>query len=286
MTEKPEDYKAIIYCITCIPTGLKYIGQTYTYKYNVKKDKWYSRTIEHRFKEHIADKDIHNRPLHRDIKEHGSNNFEIQELEKCNEEDSSKREHYWIKTLNTIIPNGYNKQLFSRRVGASMTEIGTPEYAEIKGIKENNILTKVRVLIKYEEYDDKIRHMFHENTYENTITKATDECLKILDRSKIIFHHSLYGTVLSPLEQYKEKLSRLNDKIVTKMHLSLFENNTVLLYIRTKDMKKYSDQVVLNFGGPKTDVTQSLDRAKIVIDKYINDSFSVTYGDRLKEILG
>jgi hypothetical protein len=287
MTEKPSDYEYIIYCITCIPTNMKYVGQTHNYKYKLKTTKWYKYTINNRFNDHLYDTRTFNRPLHVAIKEHGKENFKIEELERCSENDSSYREHYWINKLNTLKPNGYNKQIFSRQKNGTIAKIGVPEYLEIKGIKENNVLKRVRVLIKYEEYESKVRYMFHEDTFENTVKKATDECLKIIDRSKIFFHVSLQGILQNPVEQYKEKLNLVKNKQISKIRVSLLKNNTVVIYIRTIDMKIYKEQIILNIGGPKTDVNQSINRARIIINelKKYNDGFEICHDDRIMEIM-
>jgi group I intron endonuclease len=43
------------------------------------------------------------------IKKYGKENFKKEILEECySEEQLNEREKFWIKTLNTIIPNGYN----------------------------------------------------------------------------------------------------------------------------------------------------------------------------------
>lgn len=80
-----------IYCITNIINGKKYIGQ--------------SNNVKRRFNEHIkgnADTIIHNA-----IKKYGEENFKIETLE-TNITNYNEREQYWIKELNTLVPNGYN----------------------------------------------------------------------------------------------------------------------------------------------------------------------------------
>lgn len=50
-----------------------------------------------------------NRPLYTAFKKYGIENFEISEIEKCNTiEEMWEREKYWIKELNSLLPNGYN----------------------------------------------------------------------------------------------------------------------------------------------------------------------------------
>jgi group I intron endonuclease len=49
-----------------------------------------------------------NRRLYDSINHHGIDNFELILLERCSKEESNDRERYWILTLNSITPNGYN----------------------------------------------------------------------------------------------------------------------------------------------------------------------------------
>lgn len=82
----------IIYLITNIITGKKYIGQT-------------TRTLEQRLKEHKREGNI----LHRAISKYGISNFKAEELKRCssiNELNDSETE--LIKEYNTLVPNGYN----------------------------------------------------------------------------------------------------------------------------------------------------------------------------------
>ena len=82
----------VIYVITCLLNGMKYVGQT-------------TRTIEQRFKEHASYK-TH---LGYAIQKYGQENFTIEILETCETpEQLDEREIYWIAKLNCKHPNGYN----------------------------------------------------------------------------------------------------------------------------------------------------------------------------------
>lgn len=73
-----------------------YIGQT-------------SKTIEERFKAHLQKANQHiNRYLYDAMNHYGYDNFQIFEIEKCDDNCMNEREIYWIEKLNTIMPNGYN----------------------------------------------------------------------------------------------------------------------------------------------------------------------------------
>jgi group I intron endonuclease len=86
-----------IYKITNIITQKLYVGQT-------------KRSIQRRFKSHIseANRNLYDTYLHRSIRKYGKENFTIDLLEECNSDNISKREIFWIQTLNTKAPNGYN----------------------------------------------------------------------------------------------------------------------------------------------------------------------------------
>lgn len=67
-------------------------------------------TVNHRFRGHISDcynRDWENRPLYRAMKKYGVDNFTVETIEECSEEDSSNREEYWIQYYNSFI-DGYN----------------------------------------------------------------------------------------------------------------------------------------------------------------------------------
>ena len=83
----------IIYVITNLLNGKKYVGQT-------------TRTLEERFSEHKFCKDSY---IGKAIRKYGEENFKAEVLEECSTlEELNEREKYWIAKLNTLVPNGYN----------------------------------------------------------------------------------------------------------------------------------------------------------------------------------
>lgn len=81
-----------IYVITNTITNEQYVGQ--------------SKDSNKRFKQHLSEKD--KLPLHQAIQIFGKENFILTILER-QIENYNEREQYWIKKLNTLAPNGYNK---------------------------------------------------------------------------------------------------------------------------------------------------------------------------------
>lgn len=89
-----------IYLITNTINDKKYVGQTIF-------------TIRQRFLEHInyaKNGNNNHMPLAHAIKKYGEENFKIEELCKCKEEDLDKEEQYYIQKYNTF-HNGYNATL-------------------------------------------------------------------------------------------------------------------------------------------------------------------------------
>ena len=87
-----------IYKITNLINNKIYVGKT---KFNVSK----------RFDQHIkGSKNTKSRHyICRTINKYGKQNFIIEEIEHCDSPlELNEREKYWIKTLNSMSPNGYN----------------------------------------------------------------------------------------------------------------------------------------------------------------------------------
>ena len=82
----------VIYLITCLVTGMKYVGQT-------------THSVELRFKEH-AKTDSY---IGKAIRAHGAENFTVVILKECySKEELDHWEMHFIKSHNTMVPCGYN----------------------------------------------------------------------------------------------------------------------------------------------------------------------------------
>jgi group I intron endonuclease len=87
--------QGIIYLITNLINGKKYVGQT--------RQKLNERIHEHKRKSNKIIKGIDGA-----IKKYGWENFKVEIIEECPIEMLNEREIFWISELNTKIPNGYN----------------------------------------------------------------------------------------------------------------------------------------------------------------------------------
>lgn len=86
-----------IYCITNLINNKKYIGKTLN-------------SITDRFKEHCQDSTRRceeNRPLYRAMNKYGKENFKVELVDTCEENELSEKEIYYIQIYNTF-KFGYN----------------------------------------------------------------------------------------------------------------------------------------------------------------------------------
>lgn len=82
----------VIYVITNLLTGMKYVGQT-------------TRSLKERFREHMKSDYL----IGRAIRHYGVENFTVEVIEECaTPEQLNEREIFWIAKLNTKHPHGYN----------------------------------------------------------------------------------------------------------------------------------------------------------------------------------
>ena len=95
MSNEPYGF---IYLITNNINGKQYVGQTV-------------QTIEKRFKRHCwkCTTKIPRMPISHAIQKYGKENFSVQELRICfNQEELDEKEIYFSQLFNTMSPNGYN----------------------------------------------------------------------------------------------------------------------------------------------------------------------------------
>ena len=88
---------AYIYKITDLTNNMIYIGET-------------TQTIQTRWNSHLykARHNKNNSYLHNAIRAHGENNFIVEEVEQCAEDERFDRETYYIKKYDCLVPKGYN----------------------------------------------------------------------------------------------------------------------------------------------------------------------------------
>ncbi|AYV82079.1 MAG: GIY-YIG catalytic domain-containing endonuclease [Homavirus sp.] len=102
-----------IYLMKCTISNKCYVGQTVSHVLNHKKYRRYG--MKKRFDSHVSEayskKKNQCHYLNNAIKKHGKENFELSLLETCSLDKSDDRETFYIITLDTMFPNGYNLKL-------------------------------------------------------------------------------------------------------------------------------------------------------------------------------
>jgi group I intron endonuclease len=95
MPPEPKPYGEI-YVITCLLMGKLYVGQTI-------------RGAERRWKEHKSGSSRSNHYINHALKLHGYENFTLKVIDTASTPDElNLKEQHWIKTLGSLVPNGYN----------------------------------------------------------------------------------------------------------------------------------------------------------------------------------
>ena len=253
--------EAIIYKIENQKNGKCYVGQTVSGKRT--RGKYYSRTIANRFVEHI-NSSKKTSPLYKAIKEYGQDTFLISELERCDIEDADKKEHECIMSLNTLVPQGYNVQKYSRYRNRDNIPLSNIKSVELRGIKKKGQLDCVR-MIAISETGERSRLMFYGKDFSSALDRAYNAALKEIESDSIMMHSSLYDERQEKWWPYKEKIDTLDGKTIERIKYRLFNHRLVRIYVRTPEMKNHREEITFTFGGKKIDTCVALEIADNVL---------------------
>lgn len=258
--------EAIIYVITSIDTDKQYIGQTKTHK--LTRGKLYNYGIEQRFSEHVgAARRERTTPIARDILEYGEDSFEIEEITRCPIEKADELEAFYIDEYQTLVPNGYNVQESSRTSKGSYYVKGTILGAEIRGIRQDEVLTKVRLFLDIEDEPKRKRIMFGTTpeTYEQSILDARNFCKEL--GVVPVEHNSLFDNDVL-WWPYKEKIDQFDDRQISRLRIIPFSSNLLVrVCVMTDDMTSWTQEVKMTFGGKNITTKKALKIAKSVCEE-------------------
>jgi group I intron endonuclease len=175
-----------IYIATNLINNKQYIGQT-------------SRSLQERKNNHKSEKTTF--PIHLAIKKYGIENFKWIPIEYPIEE-LDEMECFWIQTLNTIRPNGYNLQyggqknrLYSEESKRKMSEVRKGEKHPLYGTHRS------------EETKEKISKANKGKQYKLG-KKCSEETKKRISKSKSGENHPFFGTKRF---QHSKKMSGKNN---------------------------------------------------------------------------
>ena len=268
----------VIYQITCIPTGLLYVGQAKDYK--TKNGTPYHYGATGRWNDHVSTAKTRDTPLCRAIKEHGRNNFIITVLEEAPLEDLDEREATWLARVKCIYPHGYNVATHSRNRHRDESNLhvfyqGRVSSVEICPIRREGKLRLIHVYVTLE--DGKRERLAFGQKKESTYEEAMEEATTFLERLGCEYSVSKdYSDVLS--ERYQKTLDEFNDKTITSVRITT-ASHLIAVYIGTSDMKLKKEHIRICFGGKTIDkknayttAIQFINQLDIIDDNIIQDS--------------
>jgi hypothetical protein len=240
-----------IYKLTCRSSGKSYIGQTRDTK--MKAGRPYSYGIVGRWNDHVSCKST--TPLGCAITEHGSESFKVETIESgIPEANLDEREAYWIATLNTVVPNGYNKMRHGRcrhRDSSSLSAYYAPlsSGVRLKQIKRGGVPRLIYAYLVMKSGDE-VRVVFgqgEESSYESAIRDAK-KFLEAFTTVPIDADPRILNPVAS---EYETKLDRFNGRNVIRIRIA--KCNTLAAV--------YVDNDRICFGGIKSTYEEAVDKA-------------------------
>lgn len=258
-----EHQEYYIYKITCLPTNQSYIGQTQKHKY--KDGKPYNYGITGRWCDHVSSSKRSNTPLHTAIREHGNGSFTHSILETVREESADSREAYWISTLNTTVPNGYNVMSHSRCKHRDATDI-VSLYPNATSVELKHIHKDGQPRLVYIYVDTPVgrKRLTFGQKKEDTFDSALQTADHILQqfREKGV-------EVLS-----SDKRQQFMDKELERIRITPFNKTMVAVYITDTNKK----QTRICFGGKHVSFEDAKEQARCFIrgleSKCVEDNLS------------
>ena len=258
-----------IYCATCGPTGLRYIGQTRDHK--IKNGKPYVYGIKGRWNDHVST--VSSTPLHLAIQTHGSGAFTLTSIESgVPEERLDEREAHWIAELNTVVPNGYNKMRHGRcrhRESSSLSAFYAPitESVRVTQIERNGVPHLIHVYLQLKESGESARLVFGQGK-GSRFADALSEVLEFL--SVFDCPIEMDPRIINPTaSEYETKLQRFDGVNISKIRVAKF-NNLAAVYI---------DKERICFGGKTITFEQAVEKARTFAHALIQKHTEATYID-------
>lgn len=248
-----------IYKITCIPTGLSYIGQTCDLKY--KKGRSFQYGPSGRWSDHVSKARDANTPLAAAIRTHGRDNFTIEVLEKDELNKLDELEAKWIAQQNTLVPNGLNVAKHGRNKHHNTSTLsahykGKVESAQIRPIRSNGQYTLVYLVLKMQA-GRSTRICFGQNK-DHTFEDALRDAREFANQLECPVREQL-GDTLD--QKYAIKLEQFDAKTITQVRITTAAT-LIAVYITTSEMTRSAEQVRICFGGKTISQEEAYKNAK------------------------
>lgn len=232
-----------IYIVTCLPTGLQYIGQAKDKK--TKNGKPYNYGPKGRWSDHCSSSKMKKTPLADAITEYGSDNFKIEILESAPSERLDELEAKWIKHYNTIVPFGLNVATHSRSKHNYTTTVqnhynSIASSAEIRPIKRNGINRIVYLSLTLKD-GTRQRITFGQGadcTFEDAVNDARE----------FIKDFKCPITDLIELDEIERRQLLLKDKLAICARITT-ASSLIAVYVTVADIEWQNKEIRVCFGG-------------------------------------
>lgn len=240
-----------VYKATCVPTGLSYVGQTRDTKSKAGKD--YAYGVIGRWNDHLTC--VSSTPLGLAILKYGSASFNVETLESnIPENQLDEREAYWIATLKTRVPNGYNVMRHGRcrhRDASSLCNFYLPTTVGIKlrQIQRNGQPHLIYAYLMQVDGEE-IRVVFGQGT-SSSYSTAIQDATTFLE-AFVSIPIEADPRILNPTApDYETKLARFDNSDVCRIRVAKF-NNMAAVYV---------DKERICFGGKTSTYDQAVTKA-------------------------
>lgn len=231
---------AYIYKITNLLNNQIYIGLT-------------TRTVDARWKEHCR----HNSQLiDKAIEELGKENFSIETIEECDEDNLDAREQYWISYYDSF-NNGYNNTLGGRDNNYVMTDkINLVLFLWDEGLTVNRIVEQTKLNV------ETVRSYLNKNGINHDVIQERANKAIGKSKSKPVIEYSIQGDYIKEWNSALDaaEFYNINSKYITatcRGHQKTYNNrrwkylndNQELSPLTSKGVKQYSlnDELLESF---------------------------------------
>lgn len=226
--------------------GRIYVGQTQDFK--VKTDVPYRYGVSGRWSDHVSSAfRACSTPLADAIRESGPDNFELLTLESgIAQERLDEREAFWIASLKSTVPTGYNVMRHARckhRTGTTLANFYLPTTYKVRVASIHRGGAPRLVYVYLNQTDDTIARLVFGQAADATYESAMAEAQEFV----AVFVENGIETVEEegedPLRKYRDTLNEFRGKTVERVRIAKF-NHLVAIYITTTEGMKR-----MCFGG-------------------------------------
>jgi hypothetical protein len=254
-------------------SGKVYVGQTQSFK--VKNAAPYRYGVMGRWSDHVSSAMRGaTAPLAEAIRTLGADDFEVTPLETdVAHERLDEREAYWIATLNTVAPNGYNVMRHARckhRTDSTLSQayLPTTHLVRVCVIRRHGAPRLVYVYL--EQTDESVVRLVFGQAADSTFERAMEEAQEFATVFVEAGIEVAEEEEEDPLRKYRVALSAFCGNPVSRVRIAPF-NHLVALHITTAEGTKR-----MCFGG-KTISLENAYKTAVAVVSALGELTTITF---------